>query len=114
MACIDENHKAIAYIWMLVDDDACAQQKAQQDCKYHQQEEADTHADHIDPELSVSNVDAHWKLGAWLNLTDSMLTENSWKGQLLYKNFHKSLYKFLSENIADDCVCPDEAIKQNS
>lgn len=80
---------------MLVDDDACTQQRAKQECKYRQQEDAD----------------AHWKLGARLNLTDSMLIESLRKAQLLYKNFHKSLYQFLSANVADDCVHPDEPIK---
>ena len=111
MARIDENHEAVAHIRMVVDDDARAKQKAKQECEYRQQEEADAIADHTDPEPSVSDIDAHWKLGARLNLTDSMLIENSRKAQLLYKNFHKSLYKFLSENVADGCVRLEEPIK---
>ena len=111
MAHIDENHKAVAHIRMIIDNDAQARKKERDECEYRQQEEEDDAAKPV-PD-SASDVDAHWKFGAWLNLTDSMLIETSLKSDQSLRNFkfHKSLCKFLSENVAPDCIGPGNPIK---
>ena len=111
MAHIDKNHEAVAHIHMIINNDTQAQKNEQEECEYHQQEE-DNNAVEPVPD-SMSDVDAHWKFGAWLNLTDSLLIETSLKSdQSLYNfKFHKSLCKFLSENVAPDCISPGNPIK---
>jgi hypothetical protein len=111
MAHIDENHEAVAHIRMIINNDAQARKNEREECEYRQQEEDDNAAEPV-PD-SASDVDAHWKFGARLNLTDSLLIETSLKSDQSLRNFkfHKSLCKFLSENVAPDCVSPGDPIK---
>jgi hypothetical protein len=111
MAHIDENHEAVAHIRMIINNDAQARKNEREECEYRQQEEDDNAAEPV-PD-SASDVDAHWKFGARLNLTDSLLIETSLKSDQSLCNFklHKSLCKFLSENVAPDCVSPGDPIK---